>query len=193
MTPTTDNVLSVYRRASFDAFSFGMTWYDDANAVARDLGGDRFHRAAGVIAALSPMNRWPNNKAMAYRFFERKGLIEFKGTKNGIGIGANVRKAIAIYNGEDALDILGGDKVRAFYLTILDPNAINNPVIDRHAFDIAVGMRTNDKIRGLLNNKGQYDRFSNAYVEAATIANISACQMQAITWEQWRSEHGIID
>jgi hypothetical protein len=193
MTPTTDNVLSVYRRASFDAFSFGMTWYDDANAVARDLGGDRFHRAAGVIAALSPMNKWKNNKRMAYRFFERKGIIEFVGTKNGIGLGKNVRKAIAIYNGEDALDILGGDKVRAFYLTILDPNAINNPVIDRHAFDIAVGMRTNDKARGLLNNKGQYARFSNAYNEAAAVAGISPCQMQAITWEQWRCEHGIID
>lgn len=193
MTPTVKNVLSVYRRANFSAFSEGMTWYDDAHNFAKALDPIRFHRAAGVIAALSPMNKWDNNKRKAALFYAMNGKVNWDGTKNGIGLSKNVEKAIAIYNGEDALDILGGDKVRAFYLTILDPTGDHAPVIDRHAFDIAVGKRTNDKIRGTLARKGMYDRFSDVYRNAALTVGIGASQLQAVTWMQWREENNIFD
>lgn len=158
-------------------------------------GANRPHliaRNAGIVAALSPMNAWGNNKRKAEELISLRGrIVVEKGKPNGIGLGANVEKAIAIYNGADPLDVLGGDKVRAFYQTILDPLADIDPVIDRHAFDIAVGERTDEKRRGILSRKGVYAEFAHAYREAAKIAGIGSAQMQAVTWIAWRNMHNI--
>lgn len=182
--PTTRAVLDVYRDASFYAFSTGMTWYDDAHAFARTLDPAAPERAAGVIAALSPMNGWTNNKNKAALLYSQRN-------GNNVGLKSNVEKALRILNDADPLDVLGGDKVRAFYATILDPAGDHNPVIDRHAFDIALGMRTNDAARSALGRKGMYDRFASVYREAAAIVGIGAAQMQAVTWVAWRERIGV--
>jgi hypothetical protein len=159
------------------------------------MGGGRawhLNRNAGIIAALSPMNGWTNNVRKAREVVSRRGNIAVaKGMPNGIGLGANVAKAIAIYKGADPLDILSGDKVTAFYRTIVDPTGDIDPVIDRHAFDIAVGEKTNDKRRSVLSRKGVYHVFAQAYRDAAKEAGIGSAQMQAITWVAWREAHGI--
>lgn len=183
--PSVDNILNIYRTASFAAFSEGMTWYDDAHNFAKSLDPNRFHRAAGVIAALSPMNEWQNNKRKAAQLYAQNG------DGSGCGLYRNVDKAVRIYNGEDALDVLGGNKVRAFFLTIVDPTGDHAPVIDRHAFDIAVGERTNDKRRGILSRKGMYERFSETFRDAARITGIGPAQLQAVTWTEWKYRHGI--
>lgn len=187
MNPTPAHILSVYLRATDDMLDAGLSWYDRANVFARELDGNRFHRAAGIIAALSPMNGWENNKNKASQLYRQ-------GHGAGCGLYVNVKKAMAIYHGEDALDILGGNKVRAFYATIVNPRDSDaTPVIDRHAFDIALGSVTNDKTRARLARKGEYERFADSYREAATIASIGAPQLQAVTWMQWRKEKGIND
>ena len=191
MTPTVDNVLAVWNRCTLDAFRDGIVWYPNANAFARSLDPIRFHRAAGIIAALSPMNGWKNNKAKAALLYRQNGEVVWNGTKNGIGLATNVRKAIDIYNGEDALDILTSNKVNAFYLSIVDPYGDHSPVIDRHAFDIAVGQVTDDAARRQLERKGEYARFSDVYRDAASIIGFSPAQVQAVTWEQWRDERGV--
>lgn len=187
-TPQVSNVLAVYNGASAHALREGLSWYLDAHNFAKIMGGGRPHhhaRNAGIIAALSPMNGWDNNKRKAAQ------LVSQRGNGEGCGLKKNVAKAIAIYNGADPLDVLGGDKVRAFYATILDPTADIIPVIDRHAFDIAVGERTDEKRRGILSRKGVYNEFANVYREAARIVGIGAPQMQAITWVAWREALGI--
>ena len=184
-TPTADNVLAVYRAASFAAFSEGIDWYSDAHNVALTLDPENPARAAGIIAALSPMNGWTNNKRKAAQLYAQGG------DGSGCGLYRNVAKAVAIYNGADPIDILKGDKVTAFFRTILDPFGDIDPVIDRHAFDIAVGERTNDKRRGALSRKGYYQAFASVYREAASVAGIGSAQMQAITWMHWRDMHGI--
>lgn len=185
MTPTVDNIIHVYLSASDSDYAAGMAWYDDAHIFAKSLDPVRFHRAAGVIAALSPMNGWKNNKRKAAQLYSQNG----DGT--GCGLLRNVAKATLIYRGEDALDVLGGDKVRAFYATIVDPYGDHEPVIDRHAFDIAVGRVTDDETRAQLSRKGEYERFATVYREAALLAGIGAAQMQAITWVAWRSRKNI--
>lgn len=194
--PSVANILAVYGQATADDLREGLSWYMTAhNWCVVSAGAHRPHlirRNAGIVAALSPLNGWGNNKRKAAELISKRGRITVvKGQKNGIGLGANVAKAIAIYNGADPLDVLGGDKVRAFYRTILDPMGDIDPVIDRHAFDIAVGERTDAKRRGRLDNKGVYAEFANAYREAAKIAGIGSAQMQAVTWIAWRNIHGI--
>lgn len=180
----TENILSVYRRATPQNIVEGMAWYDDAHSFARTLDPKNPSRGAGVIAALSPMSGWDNNKNKARQLFTQEG----DGT--GIGMRRNVAKAIDIYNGADPLDILGGNKVRAFYATILDPTGDHNPVIDRHAFDIAMGKQFPNKGRVALERKGEYDRFATAYREAAATIGIGPAQLQAITWVAWRESLG---
>lgn len=186
--PTVSNVLAVYNGASANAIREGLSWYLDAHNVSRTLAaayGKTVEQVAGIIAALSPMNGWENNKRKAEQLL-------MQGNGEGCGLYRNVEKAMRIYNGEMPLDVLGGDKVRAFYATILDPTGDIDPVIDRHAFDIAVGERTDEKRRGILSRKGVYHTFANVYRDAAKIAGIGAAQMQAITWVAWRESLGII-
>lgn len=195
MIPTVSNVLSVYRRSTADDMAEGMMWYRAAHKWAVDHTHGRPHlamRNAGIVAALSPMNEWKNNKRKAEELISKRGRIVFgEDGSNGIGLGANVRKAIDIYNGADPLDVLKGDKVRAFYRTILDPFGDIDPVIDRHAFDIAVGRRTDDRTRSMLQRKGVYETFATIYREAARQADIGAAEMQATTWVAWKRIHGI--
>lgn len=185
-TPRVENVLAVYNNATADNLRSGLSWYLDAHNYAKILDPENTARAAGIIAALSPMNGWENNKNKATQLY-RQG--------NGIGCGLkrNVAKAELIFNGAQPLDVLGGDKVRAFYATILDPHGDIDPVIDRHAFDIAVGERTDERRRGILGRKGVYSTFASVYREAARIAGIGSAQMQSVTWVTWREAIGIVD
>lgn len=189
-SPSVANVLAVYNGASAQNMREGLSWYLDAHNEARNLVelSNKMltvPQAAGIIAALSPMNGWENNKNKARQ-------LVMQGNGDGCGLYRNVAKAVAIYNGSNPLDVLGGDKVRAFYQTILDPFGDIDPVIDRHAFDIAVGERTDEKRRGILSRKGVYHEFANVYREAAKVAGIGSAQMQAITWVAWREALGII-
>lgn len=193
MNPSVDNILAVYNSATADELRAGMTWYNEAHNWCVKQANGREHlirRNAGIVAALSPLTGWARNKRAAMSLISARGRVKVvKGKPNGIGLGNNVLKAIAIYNGAHPLDVLGGDKVRSFYSTILDPRGDFDPVIDRHAFDIAVGEVTDDKARSALSRKGVYAEFASAYREAADIVGIGAAQMQAITWVSWRNRH----
>lgn len=186
MFPSVENVLGIYGNASAENLRDGLSWYLDAHNFAKTLDPSNVSRAAGIIAALSPMSGWDNNKNKAAQLYRQNG----DGT--GVGMRNNVNKAIRIFKGENPDDVLRGDKVTAFYRTILDPTAQSvQPVIDRHAFDIAVGVKTDDKTRGMLGRKGVYGQFADTYIDAAKIAGIGSAQMQAVTWVAWREIHGI--
>lgn len=186
LVPSVDNVMAVFSTASAESLRSGLTWYMDAHNFCKILDPENVARAAGIVAALSPMSGWDNNKNKAAQLYRQNG----DGT--GVGMRNNVSKAVSIYNGAEPLDILKGDKVRSFFETILNPHSVETtPVIDRHAFDIAVGVKTDDKTRGMLSRKGMYSSFANVYREAAQITGIGSAQMQAVTWVAWREIHGI--
>jgi len=179
LTPTVSNVLDCFATADPESMVEGLTWYDDAHAFARYLSPHKISKGAGVIAALSPMMGWDSNKKQAERAFRNL-------TAEGLGLTRNCVKAERILYGADPLDVLSGNKVRAFYSTIVDPTGFDIPVIDRHAFDIAVGRVTDDVSRSILSRRGVYDAFGEVYVKAAKCAGVSSSQMQAVTWIVWR-------
>ena len=190
-TPKVSNILSIYNSASEHALRTGLSWYSDAHATAKRLGGGRekhVARNAGIIAAMSPLMTWESNKQAAERIVSSRG----KATE-GIGLKANLKKANLIYSGADPMDVLKGNKVIAFYQTILNPYGDIIPVIDRHAFDVAVGEVTSNARRNALAKNGVYHEFASAYREAAIIAGIGSAQMQAVTWVSWRERKGVID
>ena len=176
------NILDVWRKATPEQLDAGMNWYSTARNAALELDPQNVFRAAGIIAALSPMVNWERNLTMA-RF------VYANGHANGLGLGGNCRKAELIFAGNDPLDILGGDKVRAFYQTIADPSHAELVVIDRHAYDIAIGRIHSDSDRKI--GKRVYRELSAAYRNAAAIANVMPSQMQAVTWVTHRKAKGI--
>jgi hypothetical protein len=186
--PNMNRIIDIYREATVAELSEGLDWYKDAHAVACRLDPENPRRAAGVLAALSPRENWDRNIMLAARAYE-------DGQASG-SLGANCTKANRILAGEDPLDVLGGSKVRAFFQTIADPMS-DAVVIDRHAFDVALGRVTNDESRQALSRKGVYEAFAKRYVLAArelskeTGMDISASQVQAVTWTVWRRLKGL--
>lgn len=150
----------------------GMSWYDDAHTLALELSPADAWRGAGVIAAFSPQRSWSHNVATARNAFLTGIATGHTGTMNS--------QAQRILDGEFALDVLKGDKVRAFASAIADPANSTIATIDRHAHDVAMGRVFSDKERKI--GKVLFRELSAAYVEAAMWAEMSVAQLQAVTW-----------
>lgn len=177
-----ENILAVYSRATDAERADGASWYVMAHNLAMDMSGGDAYKGAGVIAAFSPMQKWDINVRNAQNAF-----------LTGIATGhTKTMCAIAqrILDGEHAMDVLKGDKTRAFCDAIATAGKSSIATIDRHAHDIAVNsLDFTDNTRNI--GKRLYREMAAAYAEAADIAGISVNEMQAITWVVWRREKGI--
>jgi hypothetical protein len=184
LTPTADNIIDVWNRATAEQVSSGLTWYADAHDLALDLADGDAVKGAGVLAALSPQEAWTRNIVLARQAFSTEGL-------QGGTLGRSIANAARILAGEHPLDVLGnGDarkalKTRAFYANIVDPADSFTVTIDRHAFDVALNLRAADNKRvGLTPTR--YAAFSEAYRAAADTLGVLPQQVQAVTWTAWR-------
>lgn len=195
LTPSTRNVLRVFRAASPETVAAGLDWYPRASRLSAELDPSDPRRAAAVIAVLSPLTPWARNLQLArdaYAAAANGGTYDE--ITDAIGtLGKNAEKAAAILTGADPDLVVAGPKVSPFWRKITDPDDARAIVIDRHAFDVAVGRWNGDKVRGpILARKGMHAAFADAYIRAARIASretgrrITATDMQAITWLAWR-------
>lgn len=173
------NIKRVYANARPEHVAEGIAWYDTAWSLALRLDPEHPTRAAGVIAALSPLTPWDRNVWLAEQTYAPGGLT-------GGTLGPNVIKANAIRNGADPLLVLGGSKVRAFFAGIVARGAADDVCVDRHAYDIAVGKRYGKAERPGLQSKDGYARLADAYVRAARSLGIGPQTLQAVTWVAWR-------
>jgi hypothetical protein len=178
LDPSAANIVRLYREATPQQLADGLDWYQAAHSAARALSPDDVLKGAGVIAALSPLKDWDINLRLAITAFA-------DGAASG-HMGPNCAWADRIMAGESVDDVLNGPKTNNFAHVIANPTHPTAVVVDRHAFDVAVGKVTDDKTRGQLARKGEYDRFANAYREAAEIVGVSPSQVQAVAWVVWR-------
>lgn len=191
LSPSTRNITRVFRTATAEQRAAGFDWYADAHDTAKEFAatyGVTLEQAAGVIAALSPLNSWGANVKLARRMIASGGTM----TTGYLTVG--LTKARAILAGADPAELLTSDKVAAFYHGIVTRGATDRVTIDRHAFDIAVNIRHTDATRPNI-GKRVYRDASAAYVRAARILSreigmeVSAAQVQAITWTTWRNRY----
>lgn len=187
MTATVDNILSTFDRATAAEIDAGKTWYLAANALAWEIDPMRPYNGAGVIAALSPRLRWDKNEAYARLAYSLKGY-DISEVANYIPTLNNSRtKALRMVNGEHVSAVLGkGLKTNAFWDNILNPYTSEAVTVDKHAFDIANGVRTGYST--VITDKA-YREVASLYREAAHIVGIAPLHMQAICWVQWRNSH----
>ena len=168
-----ETILSYYRSDVAQEYE-ARGWYTLAQGAARRMArrhGVSLRRAAGVIAALSPLNSWAVNLMMADRLLGEAAAGRRSVPRN-CGLRRNVEKAWAIAQGARPLDVLSGKKVRAFYRNMTgDMHAVT---VDRWAAR-AAGVHESHATR-------LYDEIAAAYTEAAAIVGLTPAVLQAIIW-----------
>lgn len=196
MTNLVRNILKVYRRATTDDVTSGVEWYDRAKRMAEWIAQEvdlPVNTVIGVMAALSPNNRWERNckdtDTMCRAFVAGDCLSDFKVSCY------NTMKAKAwsilvdeLSDDDDILTRLNGQKIRSFYSNI---RGLDEVTIDGHALNIALGVRQGLTTDATNMGKRQYKEMQLAYVKAAKRVNIKPHVLQAITWTTWKREHGI--
>ena len=196
MTQHVRNILKVYRMATPDDVKHGVEWYAragrEAARIARTFGLP-VSAVVGVMAALSPNNRWERNKVDAFNlcsaWSEGLDLDAFKvSTYNNMKAKAWSILEDRLTDDDDILDRLNGQKIRSFYSNIM---GLDEVTVDGHALNIARGFRvglTDDKTNI---GKRLYRDLQGAYVRAAARAGVKPHEMQAITWTVWKRVHNI--
>ena len=193
MKLTYSHLLAVYFAAIDAELVNGSRWYADALEVCSNIATDcslAIDTVAGVMAALSPNNRWERNitdcrnLCLAYCLGGYADAEQIKVTT----FNANKRKALNILSGQLPLSVLSGLKVRAFFECIVGADSV---CIDGHAYSIWQGERITTTSTPKISPK-LYAAISADYRHAAGIINqitglsYSAAQLQAITWLTWR-------
>lgn len=188
MTVKQRNILKTYWQATADELRDGNLWYQEANEEAdrlADENGLEMEQTAAMIAAVSPGMRWERNVECAERIILGEPL-------DGLGVRwyDGVKKAKRILRNHNPMDVLKGNKVRAFFACILNPDNRVSCCIDGHAYGIWCGKRIPlDEIPPI--NDRLYFRIASDYCVVARDLAISPCQLQAITWVTWRRLHQV--
>lgn len=193
-----DNIKAIYQLATLTEQQDGITWYPKANQIAISL-ADRHEiseaQAIGVIAALSPRNRWERNVQDADRLiaaYNAGGPEQARLTKV-CTFGANKEKAIRILELSlsctfaGILAILSGPKLREFASCI---HGLPECCIDGHAYCIWAANRTGLKDVPAIGVKLRRE-IKEDYATAADELGVTPSACQAITWCAWRRIHGV--
>ena len=195
IAPYTRRILKTFDHATPEDIRAGVEWYAVANDQALALAKayrQPLHIVVGVIAALSPNNRWERNLTDAENMLKawRRGddvqdvvVCTYKAMrKKAWGI-LEAMPGVA-----GVLSLLNGQKIIAFAECILGRDAC---CIDGHALNIARGRRESLSSDKTNVGKKLFRDLQRAYSNAGQRRGFTAYEMQAITWTTWRRVHGI--
>lgn len=197
---STNNILGVMQLATAADWVEGMDWYARARRICESIAnrvglpGDHpcigWQTVAGVVAALSPNNRWERNCADAELVVK---LYKAGGAEAALGARvctykANLRKAVAILEGAPILETLSGPKVCEFWHCIT--GSVAEVCVDGHAYSIWTGERLTMKQVPSIGKKLRA-QIKADYIQAARSYDLRPCEVQAVTWCCWRRLHGV--
>ena len=198
------NIIAIRRKAKPEDVAAGIAWYAEAYEECRQLAeqyksyGIAIHVVAGVVAALSPNNRWSTNVTNA------RDLID--AFVNGRSVDS---VSVCTYNAmrdkawhilgqirpshDSIKTILNGKKIVCFYENIMGDDTCT---IDGHARNIAYAERVNLTDDKTSIGVKEYANLQEAYRQAAKRCTVNgrkfkAYELQAVTWVTWRKMHGI--
>lgn len=157
-------IILAWNAATPETRAAGAAWYTLAASECRAMLPNDPERAAGIVAALSPRVSWARNLTAARAVCsgeEPRGVLR-----------ANAEKAHRIMAGEAPLAVLGGPKVRAFFLAITGD--MSSIVVDVWAARVARVPEPDTERR--------YLRAAAAYRIAARRIGHPPAHVQAATW-----------
>ena len=195
MTNYIKNITKVFKQATQEEISHGLSWYRDALKACQgmaDVYELPLHIVVGVCAALSPTNRWErnlidtNNMLQCYvdgGYVEDTAPCTYKKMRD---------KAWDIlqtnpHNIDDTAFILRGPKITDFFYCIMGQDGC---VIDGHAWCIAnADRRTMQEVPSI--GKKLRKELQQAYSKAGKNNGMTAYEMQAATWVAWKRMHNV--
>ena len=175
-------------------------WYPDAHLVAVAIAHGDAAKGAGLLAAYSPLTRWPANMFNAARSIHEGRAM---GTRKGDGaiMAVHWKPAQRILAGEHYSDVLSPKtamKTRAFAHLIEHGGNTEEDLrhgtphvcIDRHALSVAIGRRVTDEEYGQapVSKHRYYHHVARQYIDAArdisdeTGKLVDPATVQAGTW-----------
>ena len=199
-------IVAKFTLATSQEVQLGCDWYRSALNIAgriADRYDMRIETVAGVIAALSPNNRWERN------IIDAEAIIKCwasGGTDEDI-LAVKVctytkmqEKALAIlrfdiYHKSSITGILNGPKIIEFFNCITNP-ALNDVCIDGHAYSVWFGQRLTMKQVPNIGKKLR-QQIKTDYVDATTFINeelnesFTPADIQAITWVAHKRIHNV--
>lgn len=172
-------LMDTYESASEIQKSEGLQWYSKANSLSLSLTNRiSIPKRVGVVASLSPNNKWERNLVDADKLIKRPSLNTKVCTFKG-----NRRKALRILKGNDKEipDILNGRKIKSFYKNILNPYdaSCNEVTIDLWMF----------RLFNLPNTPKNYEYLKDLIVFYARGLGYKPSDLQAILWVTIRDSY----
>ena len=198
----TRHIAGMLQLASQGDILAGVEWYSRAHKLGVRLihayDGLTLGQAVGVIAALSPNNKWTRNCTDAEAMIKAWHYGADPNTVKVCTFNPNKAKAAAILALSDTetqgdadviAEILNGRKVTAFYRSILgDPDAV---CVDGHAYAVWIGERIPTTQTPKIGVK-LYADIARAYQLVAKRSyelcgtTLTPTQVQATTWVTYR-------
>ena len=200
----TRHIAAMLALASQADLSQGIEWYARAERLGHRLAhqyGCTFEQAVGVIAALSPNNRWARNCTDAESMIQAWSVGADPLAVKVCTYGAMRAKAAQILalaspDRETIAGILNGRKITAFFLSIT--GRADAVCVDGHAYAIWLGQRVPTTKTPSLGVK-LYAEIARAYVLVAKRSQqlcgeqLTPAQVQAVTWVTYRRLLGLTD
>ena len=195
-----ENIVAIYKQATPEEKRDGIIWYAQALSACMRISEDTsvpLHIVTGVVAALSPNNKWDRNiqnaRELIEAFISGEDIDSVKvSTYHAMKSKAwGILEAIPDHDG--VIVLLNGQKIVSFYRNIMGDDTCT---VDGHARNIYYGERvglTDDKTNI---GKKEYAEIQAAYVKAGKKVRfngraLKAFEMQAVTWVAWRRIHNI--
>jgi len=196
----TRNISGMLQLASQADILSGLDWYKRAHNLGVRLihayDGLTLGQAVGVIAALSPNNKWTRNCVDAEAMIKAWHMGADPLTVKVCTFNPNKAKAAAILaltaddlETDTIAEILNGRKVVAFYRSIMgDPDAV---CVDGHAYAVWIGERIPTTQTPSIGVK-LYADIARAYQLVAKRSyelcgtTLTPTQVQAVTWVTYR-------
>jgi len=202
-------IVAKFTLATSQEVQLGVDWYPSAYKIAVRMAGTYgvpTETAAGVIAALSPNNRWERNIVDAEAIIKcwraggtRADMLNVKvctyGKMKAKAIDILTRFDGNIEEWQDITTILKGKKIVEFFNCITNPK-LNDVCIDGHAYSVWFGQRLTMKevpaigVKLRAQIKTDY-RDATAFINEELHASFTAADIQAITWVTHKRIHNV--
>ena len=169
-----NKIFKLFNQTSRDNLDNGLNWYKDAHKYALMLSKKHnvtLTKVIGIMAALSPNNKWDRNKIDTDLFLSVPSL------ETKVCTFMNQRKkAMSIYFGsgsvEDIEKVLNGIKTKNFFNNIMFHDTCDNVTVDMWAFR-SVGVEPKTK---------NIKAVTLAYKQVAGYLDLQPHQVQAVVW-----------
>ena len=202
-------IVAKFTLATSQEVQLGVDWYPSALDIANRIAvkyGVSAETAAGVIAALSPNNRWERNIVDAENIIKcwaaggtHTDMLNVKvctyGKMKAKAVAILTRFEPNIEDWQDITTILKGKKIVEFFNCITNPK-LNDVCIDGHAYSVWFGQRLTMKevppIGKKLRQQIKTDyRDATAFINEELGEFFTAADIQAITWVTHKRIHNV--